>query len=259
MPAVCSPLSRSPSTVRASGTVLAGYKEDNVTTMLNGPYRDANSYSGLASMSRTPPATAMAVTFDGMADRRVTSATAANRRTTHCAPQPAATSRPQRVFVRVREKQPDRHTRCQRDADAGRTSDRAEALPPGSTVRRFLLADEHDGEDGERDSGRRAHAGPLSERNRDGHRYSDGTHRRDRRDDRHRTDRECTIQQRDTDPSSETCGRAPHQVASYGRRRREKRKQQSQRDEPGTLRDDDDRDGARASRRKPAKKIGSAV
>ena len=40
MPAICSALRRSPSTVRASSTVLAGYKEDNVTTMLNGPYRD---------------------------------------------------------------------------------------------------------------------------------------------------------------------------------------------------------------------------
>ena len=75
--------------------------------------------------------------------------------------------------------------------------------------RRRLLADEHDREDGERDTGRRARTGPFSERNRRGHRHDDGTHRGDRRDDRHRADRERSIQQRHADASGDTGGARP--------------------------------------------------
>src|SRR5438094_6077673 len=57
------PLSR---TIRASSTVLAGYSEDSVTTMLSGPCRVASRYRALASMSITPAKMTSAVTCAGI-------------------------------------------------------------------------------------------------------------------------------------------------------------------------------------------------
>src|SRR4051812_20097966 len=57
-PEICSLVRRSPRTIRASSTVLAGYNDANVTTMLSGPTRPASRYRALASMSLAPPTSA---------------------------------------------------------------------------------------------------------------------------------------------------------------------------------------------------------
>src|SRR2546425_226886 len=66
MPVTCHGRSRSPRTIRASSTVLAGYSEDSVTTMLSGPCRVASRYRALASMSITPAKMTSAVTCAGI-------------------------------------------------------------------------------------------------------------------------------------------------------------------------------------------------